>query len=110
MPPPRSNSKPCVTFGQFYGLNYLLRYYDIKSNNAIDKLARLNVKCHDLTVYFSEKELKKIKPLIYLLFSKNKKPLNDIVKEGHSQKESIFLKNGTQISTKLVHPRIKSNL
>ena len=77
------NKKIIVSFGEFYGLSYLLEFYKIRPSENIEKLSHLNIKCSNLRMHFNEQELEEIKPLIHLLISKNKKHLNDIIQEHH---------------------------
>lgn len=93
----RPNPKRGQTYGNFFGIDHLINYYNIKNTKSIKKLIQLNVNCAHLKNYFKKQELKEIEPLIHLLLSKNNQ--NELLK-AHTEEPSslLFKKSKTKLN------------
>jgi len=69
------------TFGKFYGLKYLQAFYGIRTTRVIQRLAQLKANCSNLRKHFNYKEIEQVNMLVYLLISKNRPCLNQIINE-----------------------------
>ena len=88
----RSNKNLDVSFGKFYGLNYLQHYYGLRTTEVIRRLSQLKAKSLNLKKCFNKNEMKQVRMLVHLLISKNKKPLNQIIIEYKNQRLKKALK------------------
>ncbi|CAF0826103.1 unnamed protein product [Brachionus calyciflorus] len=77
------------TYGEFFCIDHLMMYFNIKNTQAIKKLLKLDVNCAHLKSYFKKEELKEIEPLISLLLSKNEKQISDIIRDTSPNKQEM---------------------
>jgi hypothetical protein len=87
-----SNKNFDLSFGIFYGLNYLQHYYGLRTTEVFRRLTKLKAKSLNLKKYFNKNEMNQVRMLIHLLVSKNNKPLNQIIIEYKNQRLKKALK------------------
>lgn len=121
LPQKDCKSKRVQTYGEFFGIDQLLIYFNIKNTQTIKKLLNLNVNCAHLKSYFKQEELKEIEPLISLLLSKDEAQISNILRnlalQGTSNDTKLFNSNkvrGTDrkfdCKIKQIKPALKINL
>lgn len=115
-------TKKAQTYGEFFGIDQLLIYFNIKNTQTIKKLLNLDVNCAHLKSYFKQDELKEIEPLISLLLSKDEAQISKILRNTSFQEPFKNIKlfpnpNKVRYSDrkfnckiKKIRPTLKSNL
>ena len=105
----KKKKKICAfTFSKFYGLKYLQAFYGIRTTRVIQRLAQLKANCSNLRKHFNYKEIEQVNILIYLLISKNRPSLNQIINEFRNRSLPIrlnkkIIKSAKQSSTSKSH-------
>ncbi|RNA15449.1 hypothetical protein BpHYR1_039205 [Brachionus plicatilis] len=113
--------KKVQTYGEFFGIDQLLIYFNIKNTQTIKKLLNLNVNCAHLKSYFKQDELKEIEPLISLLLSKDEAQISNLIRNAAAQEplkdtklsnpnKARYTDKKFDCKIKQIKPALKTNL